>query len=235
MPRLGDERVDEQLEPDREREGLVRLRRRRTGRARPRRASPASTSPKVTAPIETSATTGCPSELGIAIASGFVPASFGPPSGCAEPRGRGRGERARRARPRRAGAPSSRAPRSGSVRCATTTRACSGGCGELRLDDRGEREVAERAVAVPALVAGLGQRRARAAPPGRSERPRLEPLDPRVAVARLAAPLAVVEVREQPLRRPRPRSRGWRAAREPPPVAASRFSRAGSVRGDTPS
>jgi hypothetical protein len=34
-------------------------------------------------PIETSVTIDCPSELGIAIASGFVPASGGPPSGCA--------------------------------------------------------------------------------------------------------------------------------------------------------
>jgi hypothetical protein len=37
----------------------------------------------VTAPIETSATSGAPSELGIAIASGFVPASGSPPSGWA--------------------------------------------------------------------------------------------------------------------------------------------------------
>jgi hypothetical protein len=41
----------------------------------------------VTLPIDTSATTGDPSLLGIAIASGFVPASFGPPAG--EPSRRG--------------------------------------------------------------------------------------------------------------------------------------------------
>ncbi len=44
-------------------------------------ARPATTSPQVTAPIETSTTTGSPPQLGIPIASGFVPASFGPPSG----------------------------------------------------------------------------------------------------------------------------------------------------------
>ena len=55
--------------------------RRRTERAPPATPLPASTSPYVTAPIETSATIGLPSELGIAIASGFVPASGSPPSG----------------------------------------------------------------------------------------------------------------------------------------------------------
>ena len=39
------------------------------------------TSPHVTAPIDTSTTTGAPFELGMPIASGFVPASFGPPGG----------------------------------------------------------------------------------------------------------------------------------------------------------
>jgi hypothetical protein len=38
-------------------------------------------------PIETSATTGRPSEDGIAIARGLVPASFGPPSGWPSRRG----------------------------------------------------------------------------------------------------------------------------------------------------
>ena len=44
-------------------------------------AAPRRTSPCVTAPIETSVTSGLPSELGIAIASGLVPASGSPPSG----------------------------------------------------------------------------------------------------------------------------------------------------------
>src|SRR5690348_17660788 len=35
----------------------------------------------VTAPMETSMTTGSPSELGMPMASGLVPATFGPPGG----------------------------------------------------------------------------------------------------------------------------------------------------------
>ncbi len=50
-------------------------------------ASPASTSPCVTAPIDTSETSTRPSLEGIAIASGFVPVSGGPPSGCGSRRG----------------------------------------------------------------------------------------------------------------------------------------------------
>ena len=61
--------------------------RRRTARARRPCARPASTSPAVTAPIETSETTGEPSLDGIAIASGFVPVSGAPPSGCGRRRG----------------------------------------------------------------------------------------------------------------------------------------------------
>ncbi len=57
------------------------------------RAAPARTSPCVTAPMDTSATTGRPSLDGIAIASGFVPVSGGPPSGCGRRRGRRRGQR----------------------------------------------------------------------------------------------------------------------------------------------
>ena len=44
-------------------------------------ARPAITSPQVIAPIETSATSGRPSELGTAIATGFVPVSGSPPAG----------------------------------------------------------------------------------------------------------------------------------------------------------
>ena len=41
------------------------------------------TSPWVTLPIETSETSGLPSEEGTPIASGVVPTSGSPPSGCA--------------------------------------------------------------------------------------------------------------------------------------------------------
>ena len=98
--------------------------RRRRGRAPPGRAAPARTSPCVTAPMETSVTTGCPSLEGIAIASGFVPVSGGPPSGC----GSRRGEVAVSA----ATSPPSASRRTqypstpvGKQRWATTTRACS--------------------------------------------------------------------------------------------------------------
>jgi hypothetical protein len=83
----------------------------------------------VTAPIETSATIALPSELGIAIARGFVPASFGPPAG----------------EPRRGGEVA--------VNDASPFRRV----GELRLDDCGESQVAERASSVPALVTALGE------------------------------------------------------------------------------
>jgi hypothetical protein len=75
------EGVDEQLEADREREGLVRLLATEGDEVLGPRL-PASTSPYVTLPMETSATTGLPSELGTAIASGFVPVSGSPPAGC---------------------------------------------------------------------------------------------------------------------------------------------------------
>ena len=75
---LADERLDEELKADRERERLVRLlAAERHELLGPRRA--ARTSPYVTAPIETSATIGAPSALGIPIASGFVPTSGAPP------------------------------------------------------------------------------------------------------------------------------------------------------------
>ena len=146
----------------------------------------------MTAPIETSATSGLPSELGIAIASGFVPASGSPPSGWAS--------RAGEVAVSAAASPPSASRRTyqpstpvGKQFEATTTRACAGGLGELRIDDRGERQVAERAVAVPALVAGLGDQ-----PVGARVRlqvaERLEPVDPAEPVAELAARLGVEEV-----------------------------------------
>ena len=134
MPRPG-ERVDEQLQPCRERERLVRLlvaERDERGRS----ARPAITSPQVIAPIETSATSGRPSELGIAIASGFVPVSGSPPSGC-----RSRARRRRRQHRDEAAlgepvSPSSRARRSGRCRAQTTSRARSGGRSASAAHDR---------------------------------------------------------------------------------------------------
>ena len=94
-----------------------------------------------------------PSELGIASAM-VRPGERSPPPGGDEP-ARSRSAR-RRGRPPRAGGRTSRASRSQFE--ATTTRARVGGR-ELRLDDRGEGEVAEGAVAVPALVPRLTWRR----------------------------------------------------------------------------
>ena len=88
------ERVDEQLQAERERERLVRLLAAERDELAPPRRARRRTSPQVIAPIETSATTGSPSELGIPIASGFVPASFGPPSGWPSRARRGRRQHA---------------------------------------------------------------------------------------------------------------------------------------------
>ena len=167
--------------------------RRRTGRAPRAAPGPARTSPWVTAPIETSATIGLPSLDGIAIASGFVPVSGAPPAGMRQAAGRGGGQQPRPGRRRRAAAPSSRACRSGTSCEQTTRRERGGRRRELRRDDRGERQVAERAGAVPALVLRLRDDALRAR--RRVElRPRLEPLDPREPVARLAVRLGGEEV-----------------------------------------
>ena len=148
---------------------------------------------------------------GSPIASGFVPDERLAAVGVGEPRRATSPSAPRRARRRRAGAPSSRASRSGSSSTPTTTRACSGGSASCASHDRGQRQVAERAVAVPALVAGLGEEPSR--PRVRVEvGQRLEPLDPREAVAELAAPLGVEEVLgERRRRRPR-RSRARRSS-----------------------
>ena len=105
-------------------------------------ARPASTSPWVTAPIETSTTIGGPSLDGIAIASGFVPVSGGPPSGWASRRGDVAVSTATRPALRRASAPSTRARRSGSSADATTTRAARRRPGDDVVADRLERQVA---------------------------------------------------------------------------------------------
>ena len=71
--------------------------------------------------------------------------------------------------------------------------------GELRLDDRRERQVAERAASVPALVAALGD--LNLGPGGRIEiRQRREPVDPRQPVPGPAPPLGVEEVIGERLR-----------------------------------
>ncbi len=68
-----------------------------------------------------------------------------------------------------------------------------GRIGELCLDDRVQREVAERSVAVPALVSGLGEHPQR--PGGGVElRPALEPFEPSQAVAGATRVLGVEEV-----------------------------------------
>ena len=77
---LAGQRIHEQLQADSQRERLVRALA-AEGTRSASSSSPASTAPYVTLPIDTSVTTGLPSLDGIAIASGFVPVSFGPPSG----------------------------------------------------------------------------------------------------------------------------------------------------------
>src|SRR5205823_6410950 len=67
---------------------------------------------------------------------------------------------------------------------------------ELRVARRRQRQVAERAAAVPALVALLRDDSFRPSP-GLEIAKRLQPLDPRVSVPALPAPLRVVEVLEE--------------------------------------
>ena len=167
MPLVPHERVDQQLQAEGERERLVAL----LAAERDELVlllSPATTSPHVIAPIETSATIGSPPLLGIPIASGFVPASFGPRRGgrgaaVSSPSGLPPGRR------RQAGVRSARASRSG-----TSARRRRGA----------HAPAASRAArARPARARGSRSRRARASagsrpppraapapPPGRSPR-----------------------------------------------------------------
>ena len=69
---------------------------------------------------------------------------------------------------------------------------------QLRVDDRREREVAERTPTLPALEAVRREHSLRPRA-GVEVGKRLEPGDPRVAVPELAAPLGVVEVAEERL------------------------------------
>ena len=71
--------------------------------------------------------------------------------------------------------------------------------GELRVADRGQRQVAERAASLPALVARLGHDTLRARSRVEVGQAR-EPVDAREAVAGLAARLGVHEVVGQGLR-----------------------------------
>ena len=86
---LARQRVDEHLQADGERERLVGLLAAERDEIVLRRLAD-RTSPCVTSPIDTSATSGLPSELGMPIASGFVPTSGGPPSGWPSAGGRSR-------------------------------------------------------------------------------------------------------------------------------------------------
>ena len=134
---------------------------------------------------------GAASELGMASASGFVPASGSPPSGCAS--------RAGEVAVSAATSPpaASRRTYQPSIPVGKRRRDDDLGmrrrCGQLRVDDRRQGEVAECAVAVPALVAGLGLHAFRPRV-GAKVVERLEPVDPREPVAELPARLSVEEV-----------------------------------------
>src|SRR5207237_8619430 len=82
---------------------------------------------------------------------------------------------------------------------------------ELHLADRSERQVAERAAAIPVLVALLGREPLRPRV-GTQVGQRLQPLDPREAVPVLAAPLRIGEVLDE-----RPRVGLAEAEPAPPP------------------
>ena len=167
----------------------------------------------MTAPIETSATTGAPSDDGIAIASGFVPASGSPPPGDAQAARRGRREQRDEAR-RAASAPHPVAERAGRERARADDepRALGGGSASWARDDRGERQVAERAVAVPALVARLRDDPCAGAPRPVQRRPASRATRCARARARAArAPPRRGSARRASRRRPR-RSRARRAA-----------------------
>src|SRR3954463_7679340 len=118
--------------------------------------------------METSLTIGPPAELGTAIASGFVPASFGPPSGW--PRRGGDvavstatspPSASRRGRPARgpaAGEPSRPVAEHAGGK-AIVRHDEPRGLGrilELACADRRQSQVTERTAALPALVAPLG-------------------------------------------------------------------------------
>ena len=174
-------------------------------------ASPASTSPCVTAPIDTSETSTRPSLEGIAIASGFVPVSGGPPPDAEAAEATSRSA-PQRGLPRRGGEPSSRA---------------------RRLESNARRRRAARA---PAAMPGSRSRsprgrgsRARRLRPSARSRPRGPPAKAEREVRRRASRATGLAKDRDPssraARRPRsgraeqrprrPRARGPRAGRVP--------------------
>ena len=189
------ERADEQLEADGERERLVRL-------------LPAEgdellgpCGPGEDVPVRHGSHGHVrddrpPSLDGIAIASGFVPVSGGPPSGCGSRRGEvavsaadeaGSGETAH---PVPEDTRREAALRDDHARVRRRAR-------EHRAHDLVEHEVAERAVPVPALEPVLGEEPARAS--CGVDLLRLEPGHAGQPMPVLSAPVGVREVREQDL------------------------------------
>ena len=131
---------------------------------------------------------GLPSELGIAIASGLVPASGSPPSGWRAglvSRRQGSHETTLRQPPRVPAECAGRETVRGDNDSSVFRR-----LRELRVADGCQRQVAEHAGAIPALIAGLGVQ---------AHRPcvrlqvgqRFEPVDPCEPVSELAARLGV--------------------------------------------
>jgi hypothetical protein len=196
VPALPDERVGEQSQPQREREGLVRLvAAERDDVLLPREPgdhlAPRRLGRRDVDDDRSSVAARDADREGIRAREGRAAVRM------SEPRRRGRGQQRDEPalgetadvvaeEPRREAAARDDDPRVlGRVR-------------ELRLDRRREGEVAERAATVPARVA-----RRRVVQPrhggGVEAVERLEPGDPRVAVAPLASPLGVVEVPDERL------------------------------------
>ena len=125
--------------------------------------------------------------------------SGGPPSGCDRRRGDVAVSTATSPARSASTAPSSRAPRSGS----TATRRRREPLPAALRRDRRRSPGARRSPSAPAPLQLVESRARRRLPRlrGSVERLALEPFDPRVPVTELAAPLGVVEVREQCLRR----------------------------------
>ena len=150
--------------------------RRRTGRAPPARRRPASTSPWVTCPIETSATKRRAVRARDADRERVRAGQRRAAVGCGEPRRRGRGQRCRQPALGEAAHPvAERAGREAAPRRRRRGRARAASASAASQIAR-ERQVAERAGAVPALVARLGDD-----PLGRARRveavERLQPVD----------------------------------------------------------
>ena len=130
-------------------------------------------------------------------ASGFVPASFGPPGG---PSRAGDVAVSTREEPRVGEPPHVVTEHPGRERAVADDEArVLGRLRELPVDDAAEHEVADGAAPVPALEAGLVRDEVRLGLRVEALE-RLEPGDARVAVAGLAALLRVVEMSPEDLR-----------------------------------